>query len=68
MILDSPQNHGWDEICNFKWSEEVYPEAVVSFLGASITCADEEDNFDLEEDDVNDIFDVDENLDGEDYF
>ena len=68
--MDSLQNHGWDEICDFKWSEEVYPEAVVSFLAnaASITCADEEDNIDLEEDDVNDIFDVDENLDGEEYF
>ena len=70
MILDNPQNHGWDEICNFKWSEEVYPE-VVSFPAnaASITCEeDEEDNVDLEEDDVNDVFDVDENLDGEEYF
>ena len=76
MVSDSPQNNGWDANCNFQWSEEIYSEEVVSFLtnsaSTTFTCEEdgedfEENDIDLEEDNVNDIFEIDEDLDEEEY-
>ena len=32
MVTNLPQNHGWDDEFNYMWTEEVYPEAMTSFL------------------------------------
>ena len=70
MLLVSLQNHGWDEDCNFTWSESIYPADVVSFFedSAAILNEDEEECSDLEEDDINDIFEMNDNHGEDDYF
>ena len=73
LCIKYSKNHGWDEDCNFTWSESIYPADVVSFLAntSSVISENDEDEeeCDLEEDNVNDIWneEEDQDLDDEQY-
>lgn len=61
MVIEPPQWHGWDDECEYTWSDEKYPNDVAEFLAStsSISCEDNNDDDidddDLEEDDTEDV-------------
>ena len=64
MVIDQPQNHGWNDDFDYLWAEEIYPAGVCNFLVnvSNRTSDDEEEDYEIDEelDDIFDEFEMDE--------